>query len=41
MTGSTDRIDSTQFKIAALAGARDRLLKREIVVEVDAQVADS
>ena len=37
----TDRIDSTQFKIADLIGAGDMLLKREILVEGNAQVADS
>ena len=37
----TDRIDSTQFKIADLTGAGDMLLKREILVEGNAQVADS
>ena len=37
----TDRIDSTQFKIADLTGGGDMLLKREILVEGDAQVADS
>ena len=36
----TDRIDSTQFKIADLTGAGDMLLKREILVEGNAQVAD-
>ena len=41
MTGSDDRIGSTQFKIADLTGAGDMLLKREILVEGDAQVADS
>ena len=33
-----DRIDSTQFKIEDLTGAGDMLLKREILVEGDAQV---
>ena len=37
----TDRIDSMQFKIADLTGAGDMLLKREILVEGDAQVGDS
>ena len=37
----TDEIDSTQFKIADLTGAGDMLLKREILVEGNAQVADS
>ena len=37
----TDRKDSTQFKIAELTGAGDMLLKRESLVEGDAQVADS
>ena len=37
----TDRIDSTQFKIADLRGVGDMLLKREILVEGDAQVAES
>ena len=36
----TDRIYFTQFKID-LTGAEDMLLKREILVEGDAQVADS
>ena len=36
----TDGIDSTQFKIADLTGAGDMLLKREILVEGNAQVAD-
>ena len=37
----TDRIDPTQFKIADLIGVGDMLLKREILVEGNAQVADS
>ena len=37
----TDRIDSTQFKIADLTGAGDMLLKREILDEGNAQVAKS
>ena len=36
----TDGIDSMQFKIADLTGAGDMLLKREILVEGNAQVAD-
>ena len=36
----TDRTDSTQFKIADLTGAGDMLLKREILFEGNAQVAD-
>ena len=35
-----DGIDSTQFKIADLTGVGDMLLKREILVEGNAQVAD-
>ena len=38
---SSDRIDSTQFKIADLTSAGDMLLKREILVEGEAQVADT
>ena len=41
MTGSDDRIGSMQFKIADLTGAGDMLLKREILVEGNAQVVDS
>ena len=37
----TDRIDSKQFKIADLTGTGDMLLKTEILVEGNAQVADS
>ena len=37
----TDGTDFTQFKIADLAGAADMLLKRKILVEGDAQVADN
>ena len=33
-----DRIDSLQFKISDLTGAGDMLLKREILVEGDAQI---
>ena len=36
-----DKIDSTPFKIADLTGAEDMLLKREILVKGDAQVADN
>ena len=36
-----DRIDSTQFNIAELTDAGDMLLKREILVEGDAQALDS
>ena len=36
-----DRIDSMQFKIAELTGAGDMLLKREILVGGNVQVADS
>ena len=34
-------VDSMQVKIAELTGAGDMLLKREILVEGDAQVAAS
>ena len=37
----TDRINSTQFKIADLTSAGDMLLKREILVGGNVQVADS
>ena len=36
----TDGIDSMQFKIADLTGVGDMLLKREILVEGNAQVVD-
>ena len=36
----TDGIDSTHFKIADLTGAGDMLLKGEILVEGNVQVAD-